>query len=255
MSKQAKKVSKQIVKKKKWYSIVSPAMLGEKVLGEIYLVDTETVEGRKLNMNLMQVTGDIKAQNSSVAFEVTGAKDNKLQTKLIGYDFLSAAVKRLIRRRMTRIDDSIVCSTKDGAKMRVKPLIMTRSKVSRSVEHSLRAYLRHEIITQVKTYSVEELFTSVIKNKIQQDIRSKINVLYPLKGVIIRSLKVEKDSAKESELPVLKTSKRSAQDNEEKKEKKKAEKKESEEDAVVDEILEDKEEEEDSKPKKRKKVE
>jgi ribosomal protein S3AE len=255
MSKQAKKQSKQIVKKKKWYSIVAPAMLGEKVLGESYLVDTETVEGRKLNMNLMQVTGDIKAQNSSVQFEVTGAKDSRIQTKLIGYEFLSAAVKRLIRRRMTRIDDSIVCVTKDGIKVRVKPLVMTRSKVSRSVEHSLRAHLRYEVISQVKNYACEELFSSVIKNKVQQDIKMKINVLYPLKGVIIRSLKIEKDSAKESELPVLKASKKGGLDSEERKERKRAEKKESEEDSVAEEIIEEKESEDDSKPKRRKKAE
>ncbi len=252
MSKTAKKATKLIVKKKKWVNIVTPGFLGERAIGETYLGDSDPVEGRTVSMNLMQVTGYIKAQSCSVKFEVYGMKDGKLQTKIIGYEYLPSAVRRLIRRRMTRVDDSIVSTTKDGVKVRIKPMLMTRNKVSRAIEYRLRAMAKTEVIAFVKSANYEEMFSNIIKNKFQSDLRNKLSYIYPLKGVLIRILKFEKNQAlKDTEIPVIKVSKKGALDSEEKKEKKKSSEKPKEE-ILEQDILEEKEEEK-AKAKKAKK--
>jgi ribosomal protein S3AE len=189
-TKNSKKVDVTL-KKKKWFPILSPLILGEKEVGETFLEELETAVGRTIDVNLMQVTGDMKSQNISVKFEVTEAKDQKIFTRITEFTYLPSSVKRLIRRKMTRLDDSVVAVTKDGKMVRIKPMASTRSKVSSSVERALRAVLRQEVIDAVTRTPYDELFVGVIKNRIQNEIKAKLSKVYPIKIMIIRVLKEE----------------------------------------------------------------
>lgn len=201
MAKQ-KRATKQIVKKKKWVAIVTPKVLGEKPIGESYLTEPESAIGRTVKVSLMQITGDMKTQNCAVKFQITDYKENKLNTRLIGYEYLAASIKRLVRRRMSKVDDSLVILTKDGKKIRLKPLLLTRGKVSKSIEFRLRATLKKELIEYVRKIPYEELFISVFKNRVQYDMKNKLTPIYPIRSILIRVLKEEKHHAsKETKLP------------------------------------------------------
>ncbi|MBN2368226.1 hypothetical protein JXC34_04345 [Candidatus Woesearchaeota archaeon] len=221
MAKNTKKSLKQAkVKKKRWIHIFSPTYLGEKQIGETYLDEAENALGKTISVNLMHITGDIKNQNADVKFEVSDAKDNKLNTRLIRYTFSNSSIKRYVRRRMSRIDDSIVIMTKDNKKIRIKPFLLTRQKVSKSVQYNLRATLKEELIKLVKNADYDELFLKVIKYSIQKELKDKLNAIYPVKSLEIRILKEEKHHAsKESQVGVKKVSKKLLNKDEEKKKK------------------------------------
>lgn len=207
-----KKTSKQVVKikKKKWCTIVSPKYLGENPIGESYLEDAELAVGREVKVNLMQLSGDVKSQNIDVKFEITGAtKEGRLGTRIIGYYFSASAIKRFIRRHMTRIDESLVVMTKDNLKVRIKPFLLSRSKISKSVEYAMRMTLVEEVINAVKSSPYETLFTSILKYQFQKDIKEKLNKIYPVKSLEIRVLEEEKNPLiKESPMPVKKAVKK-----------------------------------------------
>jgi len=208
---EVKKTTKQIVKvkKKKWVPIIAPKFMGESVIGESFIDDETDLSGRTVKVNLMQLSGDVKNQSSEVRFEILGLKDNKIETKVIGYSFSASTIKRFMRRHMTRIDDSIVVMTQDNVKIRIKPFLLTRSKVSRAVEYSLRVNLREELINFVKKTPYEQLFSMVAKYQMQKEIKEKLNKIYPLKNLEIRILEEEKHhAAKETEMPVKKISKK-----------------------------------------------
>lgn len=188
-----KRVSRQSVKKKKWFPIVSPSLLGAKPIGETYLEEPELAIGKTIKINLMQVTGEIKAQNINAKFEVFEFKENVLRTKITGYSYLSSSLKRLVRRRMTKVDDSLVIMTKDDVKVRIKPLVLTRGKVSRSVEMAMRALVKKLVIDAVSKKPYEELFADVIKNRLQIEVKNTLMKLNPVKTVIIRVLQEERN--------------------------------------------------------------
>jgi small subunit ribosomal protein S3Ae len=211
MAKTDKKSSKTAVKikKKRWFAIVSPKFMGDRPIGESLLEEAELAIGRTVKSNLMQLTGDVKSQISEVKFEIESVKDGKLETRIIGYALSPAAVRRFIRRHMTRIDDSLVILTSDGKKVRIKPLLLTRGKVTRSIEQVLRSTLREEVINLVKKTGYENLFLGVVKYSIQKELKEKLNKIYPVKSVEVRVLEEEKRaSAKETPLPVKKLSKK-----------------------------------------------
>lgn len=190
MAKTRKSTSK--VKKKKWHMIVSPKSMGEKPLGESYLSDIGSAVGRTVKVNLMQLIGDVKSQNSSVVFEISGVRNNKLETRITGYSFSPASIKRYVRRRMTRIDDSILIKTKDNKLVRIKPFLLTRDRVSRSVVYAIRSALRKELANLAIKSNYEDLFNLIIKYQIQKEFRKKLSKIYPIRSFEIRIVKEEK---------------------------------------------------------------
>jgi ribosomal protein S3AE len=180
------------VKKKRWYTIVGPKFLGEKQIGESYLNDPNAALGRTVNVNLMQITGDIKSQSSAVKFEISEFEDNKFHTRIISYNYSPSSIRRLVRRRMTRVDDSLVVSTKDNKKVRIKPFLLTRGKVSNSVKYKLRISLKEELTNLIKKTSYKDIFNMIIKHKLQREFKDKLNKVYPLKALEIRVLQEEK---------------------------------------------------------------
>jgi small subunit ribosomal protein S3Ae len=205
MAKTDKKSAKQVIKKKKWVTIFAPKSMGETPLGESYLEDTSVVEGRVVKINLMQITGDVKNQNAEVKFEITGGKDNKLETKIIGYYFSPGTIRRFMRRHTSRVDDALILLTQDGVKIRIKPFALTKSKVTKSVEYTLRLTMKEEIMNMVKKTPYEALFMSVLKYQLQKELREKLSKIYPIKNLEIRILEEETNpTVKETAPPVKK---------------------------------------------------
>lgn len=188
MAKPRKTLKQSKIKKKRWFTINSPKLMGEKPIGESYLSDINAAVGRNVTVNLMQLTGDMKSQSSSVKFQITGIQDNKLITKICGYNFSPSTIKRFVRRHMTRVDLSLMENTKDNVAIRIKPFLLTREKVSRSVEHALRAKLKEELIDFVKQTPYEELFNMIIKHRLQKELKTTLNKIYPIKNIQIRVL-------------------------------------------------------------------
>ena len=123
-----KTVQKTIkVKKKKWYPILAPRTFNESVIGETPATDAESIVGKIVSANLMNLTGDMKKQNINMKFVVTEIKGDHAHTETSRYQMIPALIKQLVRRRRDRIDDSIICKTKDNKIINIKPIILTRS--------------------------------------------------------------------------------------------------------------------------------
>lgn len=195
MAKTSKRATKLLVKKKTWVRIISPKFLGEKELGESYIEEISNSVGKKVEINLMKITGDIKTQNCTVKFEINEAKDELLRTRIVAYQYLSSSIKRLVRRKMNRVDDSLVIMTKDNLKVRIKPMLLTRGKVSKSVEYKLRLDTKNELLKIVHKTNYDDLFSDVINNRIQRDLKNLLKPIHPLRAVLIRVLKEENHHA------------------------------------------------------------
>jgi len=191
MAKNDKKKTRQAIKikKKKWFTIVTPAFLGKKPIGESYLVDAEQAFGRVVEANLMNLTGDVRNQSSSMKFEITDFKDHVLNTKIISYEMSSSTIKRFVRRKMNKVDDSFTAVTKDGITIRIKPVLLTKGNVSRSIEYRLRAELKKDLIEYINKTPYVNIFDSVLKRKIQKDLKTKLTKLHPVRSVEVRVIK------------------------------------------------------------------
>lgn len=194
----AEQISK--TKKKRWFTIVSPKLLGERPVGESYIAEPNALIGRVIPCNLMVITGDIKHQSITIKLEIKSIKDNKAFTDQISYELSPTQIKRLMRRRKNRIDDSFSAKTKDSQIVRLKLFAVTNSRTKSSVLIALRKKLNEVIKDIVSKNSYDDIYDGVIRKGLQRDIAKSVSKIYPIKILEIKALKrVSKEKKEEKE--------------------------------------------------------
>ena len=191
MAKAKKKVSKIKIKKKIWYKVIAPKIFANKEVGESYLQSPDVAVGRKLKVNLKDLTGNIKDQNVQIGLQITNVEGNLLKTSLVSYQLTSQYVKRCIRKNCVRLDDYFLLKTKGGKTIVIKSLMVTINKAQRSVRSKLRKELGELLDAEVKKYDLATFVSLLVNRRIQMEFKRKLKKILPLKEISVRVLKLQ----------------------------------------------------------------
>ncbi len=193
MAKNTKKGKKQTVKliKKKWYDIYSSGYYNVKI-GETLLSDPQKMIGKDIKIILMNITNNIRQQHINLYYKITKIEGEKGIAEWKGYELNSAYVKRFVRRKTTRIDNSFVIKTKDEKKIRIKPLIITRHKVSSTLKSEIRKAATAFLVERINSLEKKEILGEIINKKLTNDLKNELKSYAPIKIVEIRSIKETK---------------------------------------------------------------
>ena len=174
-----------IAKRKKRFFEVDIPIIGKQTQVQAY--ELKEINGRLINYDLSRILRG-KVMMIQLEIKVDGEKAIAVprQTKLMSY-FL----RRMVRKGTDYVEDSFSTKTKDS-QVRIKPLLVTRKKVSRAVKKALRNKAREELINYVKDKDTETLFDELLRNQIQKPLSLKLKKIYPLALCEIRVFKVEK---------------------------------------------------------------
>lgn len=183
--KQVKTVDKW--KKKKWFTLIAPKTFQERPLGQTCSSDPDLLKGRTISVNLMSLTGNMKKQNMNVKFEVFESQGEKALTHVKKIDLVPAFLKRKVRRRRDRIDASFICKTKDEKHIRIKPMLITLSKSSRSVQTELKKRLLAYMIKTINETNYDDLMNDIVNYKFQRNIKQNLRKTFPVLDAEIRS--------------------------------------------------------------------
>ena len=161
-------------RKKRWYGLVAPKEFSDKRIGETLAGEPNEILGRNVKINLMNLIDDYKRQGVNIKFKVESVNDDNAVCKTIGYEMLKSHARRIVRKGADKMDDSFLVQTKDGGKFRIKPIIVTRTRVSHPTLGKIRKIVQAYVTEKVKELSSTELFESVIQSRLQKEIRSNI---------------------------------------------------------------------------------
>ena len=218
MAKQTK--ARIVTKKKQWVKILAPKIFGTIELGETYVGEKREAIGKAVKTNIMNLgQGGYRRQNIEIGFTVTGLHDEKAVTEFRSYQIIPSAIKRMIRRGKNKVEDSFVAKTADNRMLKIKPLLVTRSQTTASVQTVLRKTLRQFIASELAKRKLEDFAKELVGHRFQKlmyDVGSKV---HPLSTCEIRWAQVtttkkpaekvvEKEEVKEEpeeEAPVIKT--------------------------------------------------
>ena len=167
-------------KKKIWYNIIPPEDFGAEPIGETSAYEGTPVEGRTLKISLMELTNDMKKQNIGVTFRVREVSEKKALADLVKYELMPFYVRRMMRKGRDKVEDSFICSVKDGIKVKVKPFMITKTKVQNSILTALRKQARDFVASNAASQSFMEFMGSVITTKMQKSLREHLKKTYPL---------------------------------------------------------------------------
>lgn len=190
----AKKDSKSVLKKKKKtiFTIVAPKILNEVVIGDTYAYNAESLIGRTVEANLMNLTMDMRKQQYKVKFMIVDVDGTTARTKPIAYTMINASVKRLVRRNRDKVDDSFTTYTRDKVFIRIKPLLITLNNVSASIRSALRKSTREYIIKFLEEHNYNTFIRDIISGVFQRELMNFLKKIYPMRTVEIRTVKIEK---------------------------------------------------------------
>ena len=186
-----------IAKRKKRFFDVEIPLIGKTT--HLLAFDLEELEDRIVTYDLTRLLrGKSAILNTKVKIVNGEAIAEPTQMKLMSY-----YIKRLVRKGTNYVEDSFSTECKD-AKIRLKPFLVTRRKVSRKVRKALREAVKEELINYAKDKTIAEIFDDLVKNRIQKPISLKLKKIYPLSVCEVRIIKIEEMLEVQAEKPVEK---------------------------------------------------
>ncbi|MBI5390702.1 hypothetical protein HZB02_04380 [Candidatus Woesearchaeota archaeon] len=187
-------------RKQKWFQIVAPAAFFQSTaLGETVVAEPSALLGKTVKANLGFLSNDPKKQNVELTFRIVSVDGEKFLTQVTRYDLLPSSIKRSIRRGRARVDDSFIAYTSDGVRVRIKPLLITKTLTKHKVLTLLRKATRSFVRKHVKTITFEQLFEQVIVGNFRNQLKDAVNPIYPLKQVDFKVVVEEKKKLKSEE--------------------------------------------------------
>ena len=192
------------IKKKIWCPIIAPKLFKNVFLGETYITEPKLALNKTITKNLMDLTKDVKKQNMNIKFVVDRVEGGKAHTKVVGFKMISSSIKRLTRRRSDKIELSFVCKTSDNKKVRIKPLLFTRSLTRSSVTKTLNKATTEQLTKAISKTSFDDLLNDLISHRVQSHFWKSLKTVYPLRNFEIKSMELEKEKKPMEELENVK---------------------------------------------------
>jgi len=172
--------------KKKWVEILAPKVFNQQPIGETYVFEAREAIGKPITVNLMALTNSHRKQGTNVMFKISGQHEGKLITDFTGLRIMPPVVRRMIRRGKEKIEDSFICSTLDGKKVKVKPIVVTRAKSKGSVTTAMRKAAKIFLARAIAKTAYETLVELVVDSKLQKEMYSTLSKIYPVSVCEIR---------------------------------------------------------------------
>lgn len=176
-------------KKKKWIPIFATKEFNSVELGETFVDENEKVIGKVLCANLMNLVKDPKRQNTQLYFIVRSVNNNEAQTELMGYEMVTAYLRRVTKKAEERVDHSFEAVSQDSVKFKIKPILMTKGVAHKSVATALRKGVENFVSSTAKKTPFSELMKAVVSGSMQKEIKSELKKIYPLGTCMIKSFK------------------------------------------------------------------
>jgi len=189
----AKIVVKSKVKKiKRKFPVVlkAPEFLNSAELGNTNITDLNSLIGKTTKINLMYITKNMKNQNVRLVFKIVEVNSGVAMTEVISYSQIPYYLNRFIKVDSTLIEDSIILTSKDGNEIRIKPFMITKSKISKMVGSSIRNKFKEILKKEVESKNAAEFMSSVVFSKVQVMFKNELKKIFPLKVFEFKKVEV-----------------------------------------------------------------
>ncbi|MCX6801612.1 MAG: hypothetical protein NT067_00715 [Candidatus Diapherotrites archaeon] len=149
-------------KKKKWFELVAPKIFENRVIGETPAEKGKAVVGRTVWVTVDELTGQRKLRHIAVQFKVTEVKESKAFTEAVGFEVNQSYIRRMIRRRITKIETVTTDTTKDGKKARVKVIAISSRKLEKRKEKEIRKGIIETVASDIQKKTFDQLVQELI---------------------------------------------------------------------------------------------
>lgn len=206
MAGQKRKVARSAARKvrdkwraKQWYTVRAPRMFNGVAIAETLADETDKLMGRVAEATLQELTGDFSKMHVKLHFKVNAVKGTDCGTKYIGHVLTSDYVRRLTRRKHSKIDGVYDVRTRDGFTVRVKPMAITEKRAQSSQVAAIRKIAEDVCRARAGENDLPSFVKEIVNGELSSVIYKEARKIYPLKRVEIRrsELRAEPENAEE----------------------------------------------------------
>jgi len=187
------KIKRKKGAKKKFFESIIP-LTSTKV--HLYGYSLEELENKIVKLDL---TKNLRGKNLELRTKLK-LENGKLNGELLTMKLIPSYIKKIMRRGTSYIEDSFKIDCRD-AKLIIKPLMITRKRVSRAVRKTIRNNAKKHLEGKIKIRNTKELFSEIMSGKLQKELSQKIKKIYPLALCEIRHIEVIEKIENKKEKP------------------------------------------------------
>ena len=170
-------------KNKKWFTVLAPSAFNNVPLAHTPSEDAELVKGRVVLANARDLTGNIKKNQLMLRFRVDNVQGSNAHTQFDGMAVQPSSLRRLVRRRSSKIEsvEDVVC--KDGTRARIKTLALSSYKVSVSQGTTVRKIIGEEMRSLAKEKDYPELLLHLLASEGNAPFLERARKIAPMKRI------------------------------------------------------------------------
>ncbi|MDP6888505.1 MAG: SAP domain-containing protein [Candidatus Thalassarchaeaceae archaeon] len=203
-SRAAARKQKDKWKAKRWYNIRAPRQPWNfKIIGETLGEEDELLIGRMYEITQQELDGDFSKMNVKIKFRVTEIIGQDAITEFAGHEVLKDHVRRQVRRYRGKIDDVIDAITDDGYYVRLKPFIVTQSRVKTSQKQAVRDACRNILLQTAASNTWVSLQKMILSGELEQQIEQASRKVVSVRSVILRKSQLVVDGVVSDDGPTL----------------------------------------------------
>ncbi|MDG6218196.1 MAG: 30S ribosomal protein S3ae [Candidatus Thermoplasmatota archaeon] len=188
-------------KAKNWYNVLAPASFDNATIAETIADEPVKLIDRVTEISLQDLTNDFRKSHIKLFFRIYQIEESNAKTQYIGHTLTSDYLRRMIRRRRSKIDGVYDVKTRDGARVRVKPFATTDQRIQNSQKKIVRFTMRKTIYTKARAMTLSEFIKYVLEGKLGSDIFKSCKSFYPIRRVEIHKTQVLQQPTIEIEEP------------------------------------------------------
>lgn len=179
-------------KAKNWYQILAPSIFNNVPVAETLAESPDSLIGRVSEVSLQDLTNDFRKSHIKLLFSIDKIEQNTAHTQLKGTQLTSDYLRRMIRRRKSRVDGVFNVETRDSALLTVKPFAIAEKRIQSSQKKLIRNVMKEVIAKEGKVKTLNAFVRDCIEGKIGSEIYKNCKVYYPVKRIEVNKIEVKR---------------------------------------------------------------
>lgn len=186
-------------KYKKWFTVVTPRLLGEIPVARIPADDSSKVLGRTIEVTLYDLTGDVSQLHVRFILQIVEVEEDMAKTVFkqiyLSRDYLRSLTKRK-SSKVTLITDLV---TRDNARIRVTATVFTTYRCKTSQKKLIRKGILEYLTELSREAALDDFIQNTISGAIQNKIFEIAKKIYPVRKAEIAKIKILRQPEKAPE--------------------------------------------------------
>ncbi len=179
----AKKRTTDKWKRKKMFTVYGPPSFDRQEICSTVGEKPENLKGRKVSASARELLRQAKKHHITFNFKVNEVQGLKAYTVLKGFEIKPAYMRRLIRRRSSKIECNQTVFTKEKNQVKVKTIVVTHRKAPKKKATAIRKKVMEKISETAAKKGFEDLVQELVFGSAVSKIFNDIKKISPIKRI------------------------------------------------------------------------